>query len=232
MIEPSPLSFLGGLLLGLASSLHCSAMCGGIGSGLMLVAGAHVPGRRAKVLALGQAGRVMSYLTMGALVGWAGYGLLGGLGQTLGFRLLQWAGAVSLMWIGLATAGLLPPLQVLDRALAPLSAGLRGGLSRVHEHRYAPLMMGLTWGLLPCAMVYAALLTAGLTGSAAGGALVMAGFGLGTVPAVTLSSLGIVSLSRLEAAPALRVAIGLAIAAIGFATVYMSPTMIEWLCRT
>jgi len=43
-------------------------------------------------------------------------------------------------------------------------------------------MAGAVWGWLPCAMVYSALVSAMLSGSAAGGAAVMLAFGLGTLP--------------------------------------------------
>src|SRR5262249_8738841 len=44
------------------------------------------------------------------------------------------------------------------------------------------LALGGLWGWVPCGMVYSVLLTAMLTGSALEGALVMAAFGLGTLP--------------------------------------------------
>ena len=46
----------------------------------------------------------------------------------------------------------------------------------------AMLAAGLAWGWLPCAMVYAALAAAAFSGGAAGGALAMLAFGLGTLP--------------------------------------------------
>jgi sulfite exporter TauE/SafE len=52
------------------------------------------------------------------------------------------------------------------------------------------LIGGLAWGLLPCGMVYGALLFALFAGTIAGGALVMLGFGLGTLPALIAANLG------------------------------------------
>ncbi len=48
-------------------------------------------------------------------------------------------------------------------------------------------------------MVYAALFNSLLAGSLAGGMLLMAGFGFGTLPAVTVASLGIFRLGRVTA---------------------------------
>jgi len=53
----------------------------------------------------------------------------------------------------------------------------------------ASYALGLVLGLLPCGFLYAALLAAAATGSAAGGALAMAGFALGTVPALAVVGL-------------------------------------------
>jgi uncharacterized protein len=44
------------------------------------------------------------------------------------------------------------------------------------------LAVGALWGWLPCGLVYSLLATALLAGSAAGGAVVMLAFGLGTLP--------------------------------------------------
>ncbi len=49
--------------------------------------------------------------------------------------------------------------------------------------------LGVALGLLPCGFLYAALLAASATGSALGGALAMAGFALGTVPALAVLGL-------------------------------------------
>jgi sulfite exporter TauE/SafE len=71
-----------------------------------------------------------------------------------------------------------------------------------------------------------------LTGSAAGGATVMAGFGLGTLPAVTATALGVTALARVEAKAYARGLIGLAIAVLGFSTVYPSSPTAGLLCLT
>jgi len=47
---------------------------------------------------------------------------------------------------------------------------------------FKALVVGGLWGWVPCGMVYSALLTAMLQGSALDGAAAMAAFGLGTLP--------------------------------------------------
>lgn len=182
------INFLGGLLLGLASALHCAAMCGGIAGGLLMAMSP--PGdRRRQVIALLsiQGGRVLAYMLAGAVLGGLGAGIYGLFDQRAAYGLLQWAAAVTLGWIGLSLTGLAPALSIFDRLLMPLGKALT-----IVQKRgiVAGPVAGLLWGFLPCGMVYAALFYATLAGGAGQGMLVMAGFGVGTLPAVTLTALG------------------------------------------
>jgi sulfite exporter TauE/SafE len=232
-MQINELSLLGGVLLGLASALHCAAMCGGIASGVVFLFDPKRPADRALVLMSAQGGRVLAYVIAGAILGAAGAGLYGAFDQAAAYRLLQWAGAVTLMWIGLSVAGLLPSLSLLDRPLSALSGRISATLARLRRYPVlGPFAAGLGWGTIPCPMVYAALFTATLTGSAAGGATLMAGFGLGTLPAVTLTAFGVTTLARVEAKAFARGLIGLAIAVLGFSTVYPSSPTAGLLCLT
>ena len=56
-----------------------------------------------------------------------------------------------------------------------------------------PLSTGALNGVLPCGLVYAALTTAGATGSPANAVLLMAGFGAGTAAVLIMMSLGAAS---------------------------------------
>lgn len=203
------LSFLGGLLLGLASSLHCAGMCGGIASGLLL---AFEPGRgagaRARVLLVAQAGRITAYVAAGGFLGVVGSAFYGAFDHGAAHLVLRWAASVALGWIGLSLLGLAPPLTVVDRLAGPLARWLRGAPGAGAVGAARPFLSGLAWGLLPCGMVYGALFYAMLAGSGGGGALVMAGFGLGTLPAVTATAFGVASLRQGARAPRLRVLAG------------------------
>lgn len=229
-MEISQLSMMGGFLLGLASSLHCAGMCGGLSASFLLMLDAPTPVARLRALTLMHAGRFLAYVTGGALFGGLGASLVGILPTAVAFKLLQWAGAVSLMWIGLSTAGLMPSIALADRILAPISGTIGRLAPRGGSTLLAPIGMGIAWGCMPCAMVYGALLTATLTGSAIGGGSVMLGFAFGTVPAVAATSLGLRSLASLDAAKGIRAAIGLAIAAVGMASVYVPPATLAALC--
>jgi sulfite exporter TauE/SafE len=179
----------GGVLLGLAASLHCIGMCGPV-SGAMLMA--LPPGTPRGPAALAASlGRIATYAMLGGIAGGVGAPAFGALGGTLANALLHWAGVGVLAWTGLAMLGLTPPLRLLDAALAPV-AGRAGHLAAAGARQMpvmAPALMGVAWGLMPCAMVHSALFYALVTGSAAGGIAAMAGFGLGTLPAVLAAGL-------------------------------------------
>ena len=172
-------------LLGLVGSAHCAGMCGGF-----VVALAQMergPRRLHANQALYYAGKTSAYALLGLVAG--------GLGATLGAAFASMQQALGLLLglllvvIGLGLAGVLRRLDGtrlwmrvpgLSRALGNLIA--RGG-------PFAVAGLGLLNGLLPCGLVYGVLALAAASGSAWQGALVMATFGLATIPALYLTSL-------------------------------------------
>ncbi len=204
----SSLTFGGGLLLGLASGLHCAGMCGPIAASLMFGFG---PGQT-RALAAAQAGRVLIYTLAGALAGGAAGAAVAGAHPAAGFLVLRVAAALSLGWIGFSLLGLAPSLAFADRLAAPLTQALAGLRAR------GALAAGMVWGFLPCGMVYGALFYAGLSGGARAGALVMLGFGLGTLPAVTASAMGLKGVRALAHAPGARIGVGLTLIAVAAAS--------------
>ena len=152
---------------GLMTSVHCIAMCGGINLSQSL------PGRGKWSSLLYNAGRVVSYTVIGALLGLIGH-LLGG-GSFAASPLLQGsvkllAGAFMLL-AGINLLGLFPPLRRLRLSLPRLRTGSR-----------LPFVIGLLNGLMPCGPLQAMQLAALGSGSPVNGALSMFFFSLGTVP--------------------------------------------------
>jgi hypothetical protein len=179
-------SLLAGLTLGLAGSLHCLAMCGGIAASAGGV-GHGAPARMGLLLNLG---RIGGYLLLGGLVAGVAGTALDALAPDRSGWILRAAAAMILAATGLALMtgreglGLERVGLRLWRLMAPLSAGLvrlPRGLST--------LGLGALWGLLPCGLVYTAIALASTAGSAVGGAAVMLAFGLGTLPAMFAVSL-------------------------------------------
>ncbi len=224
-MSASSLTLFAGMLMGFASSLHCAGMCGSIGSALMLTV--HPDGdarQRARMLLVTQFGRVLAYAVAGGILGTFGSGIAGAFDQTAAYRVLQWASAVTLGWIGLSTAGLIPSLVAFDRLAAPVGHAMMTMTSRHPGFGVGgPMALGIIWGFMPCAMVYGALFTAMLAGTGAGGAALMLGFGLGTVPAVMASAMGVATLKSLGRNPAASMAVGLAITAFAVASVLIGP---------
>ena len=165
-------------LLGLASGVHCVGMCGGFVAAFSSrkVIAIQPSGRRWRSLLAFNAGRITSYSVAGALAGLIGGQFAALLGAQTALYLLA-----NLMFIaiGLHLAGI-TSLSVVEKIGAPLwrrlqplaATALRGG-------NYAA---GLLWGWIPCGLVYGALAVAAFAGTAAGGALAMAAYGLGTLP--------------------------------------------------
>jgi len=229
-MDPVALIVLNGLALGLASTLHCAGMCGAISCGLLLAqerGGARDP---RLAFALTHAGRVGAYGLAGAFIGAAGAPAVSWLDRELAYRLLQWAAASSLIWIGLSTAGLVPSIAVIDRGLSSVADWVARTNAAAQRRTLVPLLSGLAWGMMPCAMVYAALFTAMLTGSAAGGALVMTAFGLGTLPGLVAASFGFRQLAGMTRSGRWRVVAGLVVAIFGAGTVLISHPSAAFLC--
>lgn len=166
------------LLMGLVGGPHCLAMCGAVCAGLGQAAGSH----KNRALLTFQLGRI------------AGYSALGGLAaasiQGLGWLTIQSA-ALRPVWSLFHVAATLLGLVLLVLARQPLwleSAGKRiwflvRSSAQVGGSR-APLVIGFVWALLPCGLLYSALLVAAMAGNATSGAVVMASFAVGT--AVTM----------------------------------------------
>lgn len=228
-------TFLGGLILGLASTLHCSAMCGAISCSSLILLGpaeAHT-GRFARLRHAGlvQLGRILAYAVLGLVVGLAGSAIVtpGAVGD---YRVLQWVAAAALMWAGLTMAGMLPRLAPIDAVMLRLSDTFAGVLRPVTTTPAAPVALGALWGLNPCPMVYGALFMAALTPTPAGSLAVMTGFGLGTMPGVLAAGLGLAGLKAVSKGPAIQMVVGITIALVGFLSLYVPVAGNPFLCLT
>lgn len=162
------------LLMGLVGGPHCVAMCGAACAGMGQAAGA----RKNAAMWTFQAGRVLGYSLLG--------GLAGASMQGLGWLTVQSAAlrpVWSLFHVAMVVLGLVllfsaqQPvwLERVGRALWAQARRLAAGWGRG-----APLVVGTLWALLPCGLLYSALLVATLSGHALEGAGVMALFALGS----------------------------------------------------
>jgi len=221
-------NFLISFNLGLLSTPHCLAMCGGIITALSMV-GAGANGsqarRRIGLVITYNLGRITSYTIAGAIVGLAGKQIAFAIMPSAGHFLLKVMAAAILVLIGLHLCGWLPGFRLLEslgikfwRLIQPLARHFStvSGLS-------GALITGAVWGWLPCGLVYSVLLWSLSSGDALSGALLLFVFGLGTLPGmVTTGFLGI-ELSGLLKRPAVRTAGGLIIIVVGMLSLLLHP---------
>ena len=193
-------------VVGLLTSLHCVAMCGGIN--LAQSAASAQAGRRVSASNIQyNLGRLVSYTIVGG-----GVGAVGSV-----FKLSNAAQAT--IQLVAAIFMVLMALNLLDigglRGVVPtLPAGLRTKLMGKDSH--SSLYIGLLNGLMPCGPLQAMQLCALSTGSVIMGALSMFCFCLGTVP--LMLGFGLVSgkLNKRFARP-MRVASGALVLLMGMA---------------
>lgn len=216
-LEPA---VVGGLVMGLASALHCVAMCSGICGSALLMLNPETNRQRVSYLLILQAGRITTYAVLGALGALLGSALISADIATK-FRTLQWAAAIAMMAMGLAMAGMLPRLALVDKGAVLLSQTIERLIAPLRRvPLLAPYTLGLMWGANACPMVYGAVFTATLTGSVLHGVTFMTAFGIGTLPAVLATGFGVSMIKSLATRPNTQMIAGLTIAVAGFASVY------------
>ncbi len=169
------------LLMGLVGGPHCVAMCGAACSGLAQRSNA----KGWRMLMGFQIGRLVGYSALGALAGFAMQGMGWLTVQSAALRPL-W----SLFHVALAVMG----LMLVWQARQPIWMERAGKLLWQRARALAldkpsglPLVVGMLWALLPCGLLYSALMVAGLSGQALSGAGVMALFALGTSVSMMLA---------------------------------------------
>ncbi len=167
-----------GFALGIMGSFHCLGMCGPIA--LSLPVNKERPLYALLSNLFYQLGRVSTYAMLGFLFGWLGQGI-------------QLAGIQQYLSIGVGIAMIV--LVVFPRATNFFSQPLTGrylrwtgplksalGKMMRQDQPQNRFVFGLLNGLLPCGLVYVALVGAIGMGSAMEGAAYMALFGIGTIP--------------------------------------------------
>ena len=203
-------------LVGLAGGVHCAAMCGGIIAACTRVRAGTGRGRW-RLAAAYNAGRIASYILAGIAAGALGQTALVLRGGAAAQPIMLIAAGLSMLLLALYLAGYAPFVKRID-ALGSFAWRFIQPYSRHFlpaDTALKALGLGAVWGWLPCGMVYAVLLTAIATGDALQGGVVMAAFGLGTLPNVLALSLVAAKLRGLTRRPALRMVVAGVVAGIG-----------------
>ena len=169
--------------VGLLTSVHCMAMCGGINLSQSLSRGGNDPRGGHGLLSFASLrpvilynfGRAASYTLTG--------GIVGALGSVVSFSgamkgIVQIIAGVFMVILGLNMLGMFGFL----RALTPRLPRFVTRLADRKKRGRGPLFVGLLNGLMPCGPLQAMQIYALSTGSPLEGALAMLFFSLGTVP--------------------------------------------------
>jgi hypothetical protein len=175
---------LSALLMGLAGSPHCVAMCSSACGGVAKACGGDRP--QHAMLAL-QGGRLLGYSAVGALAAASVSALGSWSAVTPALRPVWSAFHLAALWLGLwllwrgeppgwlRLFGQRVASWVQQRALRSGSGTGSGG-----GHWWQAGLLGSAWVALPCGLLQSALIVASLADGAAQGAAVMASFAVGS----------------------------------------------------
>jgi sulfite exporter TauE/SafE len=181
--------FFESFVFGAANSVHCACMCGPLaltyGGGVTRTAGY-------------QGGRLLAYTLLGVA--------LGALGLAFGSDRI----ATPTAWIAFVLAGGLLLLATVGERGAANIPGLGAAVQRALHQGPLPLLLrvlllGGATPLLPCGLLWSACAGAAVSGSAAAGGIVMAGFAAGSLPLLFAAQTQATSLARRFSPRALRV---------------------------
>jgi sulfite exporter TauE/SafE/copper chaperone CopZ/plastocyanin domain-containing protein len=168
-------------VIGLVTSVHCVAMCGGINLSQCIPKSGDAASDKSRFSTfrptfLYNLGRVISYTAVGFLVG--------ALGSVVTFSntlqgVLKLAAGVFMVIMGINMLGIFPWLRRLNPRMPQIFARK---IDKEKSKSSSPLIVGLLNGLMPCGPLQAMQIYALSTGSPFSGALSMFLFSLGTVP--------------------------------------------------
>jgi len=216
------------LIIGLLSSLHCLGMCGGIMGALSLSLPADVRENRIRVsvfVLLYNLGRLSSYMVAGALAGAFGVEVLQllGLDSDNAHHMLRLAGVIIMVFIGAYLAGWFPQLIKVEKLGQPIWRRLEPVARRLMPINtpIQALFYGMVWGWLPCGLVYVVLLMTVTAGSGLQGALMMAAFGLGTLPSMFSAGVMVSWVRKLAQSNNARIIIGVILIVTAIASLFI-----------
>ncbi len=219
--------YITAFIVGFLGGVHCLGMCGGVVGALTfnLKPVVQLSWWRTLPYLLGyNAGRISSYVVIGALFGFLGASLTS-LAQFLpvqqGLQVLAgifmvilglylggwWNGVVAVEKVGV---GVWQRIQPLTKKLIPVK-----NLPQAWAY-------GFVWGWIPCGLVYSMLIMALMSGGAIEGGLVMLAFGIGTLPNLLLMGVFAFYFTRLSQNKWVRKFAGLTVILMGLWQFYQA----------
>lgn len=174
-------------VVGVLTSVHCIAMCGGINLTQCIPNKEGFSENRGKLStfrpsALYNLGRVISYTAIGFILGLVGMLISGGSGTglpTFVQGILKLIAGIFMVIMGVNMLGIFPWLRKFNLRM-PRFLTIRIGTQKMKSRQ--PLIIGLLNGLMPCGPLQSMQIVALASGNPFAGALSMFLFSLGTVP--------------------------------------------------
>ena len=174
-------------IVGLITSIHCIAMCGGINLSQCIPHGENGNENDNRLATFRPAilynlGRVISYTAIGFLLGLVGMLIDGGSGTGVPILfqgVLKLIAGICMVVLGINMLGIFPWLRRFNLRM-PKFLAVKIGTIKVNSRQ--PLMIGLLNGLMPCGPLQSMQIVALASGNPFAGAFAMFLFSLGTVP--------------------------------------------------
>lgn len=196
-------------LIGLAGSVHCVGMCGGIASFISLQSMQQQ--RKLLPILVFNLGRLTTYSLLGLVFGLLGKLLFTRIEASINQKISLYFGAVIFILLGLYISQIWKGITLIEKPgfyfyqkIQPYAKKLLPIKSYRQLYLY-----GLSWGLLPCGMVYSALLIALSYSSPLKSSSYMLLFGLGTLPTMLMVPYMVARLRNILTARPLRLILGL-----------------------
>ena len=178
-------------VIGLITSVHCIAMCGGINLSQTLQKNSEPSANASSVshamfqnAAAYNTGRIISYTIIGGILGGIGaFTKMAGTLQTSSFfqGLLKLLAGALMVVMGINMLGLFPRLRRFHLQI-PLPHFQKGKQKKASHKRRTPFIIGLFNGLMPCGPLQSMQIVALASANPFTGALSMFFFALGTIP--------------------------------------------------
>lgn len=174
-------------VIGLVTSIHCIAMCGGINLSQCIPHGGAADEQKSRFSSFRPAflynlGRVISYTVIGFILGFVGLFMGGGSGAgvpTIFQGILKLVAGVFMVIMGINMLDIFPALRKFQPRM-PSILVRKVGAEKARSK--SPLIVGLLNGLMPCGPLQSMQIVAFASGNPFAGALSMFLFSLGTVP--------------------------------------------------
>ena len=214
-------------LIGLASTLHCFGMCGGLVGAMTM---SLKPSIREQPAQLGlftfayNIGRITSYVIAGFLIGWFGLALRSLLMPEEGIAVLRLISSLLIIAMGFYIAGLLPQFSNIEKIGTPLWKILQPIGQRLLPVKslWQAFLFGVVWGWLPCGLVYLVLLMSPASDGAINSALFMLLFGLGTLAPMMATGFLSGRLAPIQHAKKIRYFAGLVLVIMGIISLLLA----------